>query len=91
MCWFFIDLPTAQAHPCSHVRNRVGDGMVAVIHRGGIPVEVGRAYVHEHRNGQEIPSLAVAVGREGLRGSESWNVRHIFGWAISGVLEGSLR
>jgi hypothetical protein len=55
-------------HLHSHVRNRVGDGMTPVIRRGGaVPVEVGSAYVRENRHGQEIPSLAVAVGREGLR------------------------
>jgi hypothetical protein len=86
----FIDLPTAQAHLRSHVRNRVGAGMVAAIRRGGgVRVQVGRAYVGENRHWQEIPSLAVAVGREDLRRGDSWNVRHTFGWATPGILAGS--
>ena len=83
----FINLPTAQAYLRSYVRNRAGDGIAAVIRSGGgIQVELGPAYMDENRRGQEIPSLAVALGREDLRCGDSWNVRHTFGWATPGIL-----
>jgi len=88
----FIDLPAAQAHSRSRLRNRVGDGMVPVIPRGGISVEVGRAYRGCKSTCQEIPTLtlAVAVMREYLRGSESW-IKHTFGGVTPRILDGNLR
>lgn len=76
---FYQSSNSSGASSFTHPKSR-GDGMVVVIRRGGsVPVEVGRAFVRENRNGQEILSLEVGVGREPFRGSESWDVRYTFG------------
>lgn len=41
MCWFF-NLPPRQARLRPHVRNRASDGMVPVLHRVEVAVEVQR-------------------------------------------------